>query len=81
MADRMTGARDDNGRMAEEGTVDHEAFGDAERLAAVAWSGEKGGEKYGKWRHALGILCLLTTVFLWTASNFLASVRLCPSQI
>jgi hypothetical protein len=26
-------------------------------------------------RHTLGILLLLTTVLLWTASNFLASVR------
>ena len=29
-----------------------------------------------KWRHMLGIVLLLATVFLWTASNFLASVRL-----
>ena len=28
-----------------------------------------------KLRHALGIGLLLATVFLWTASNFLASVR------
>ena len=32
--------------------------------------------QYGSWRHALGMTCLLITVFLWTASNFLASV--CP---
>jgi len=29
-----------------------------------------------KWRHMLGIVLLLATVCLWTASNFLASVRL-----
>lgn len=29
-----------------------------------------------KIRHAVGILLLLATVFLWTASNFLASVSL-----
>lgn len=29
---------------------------------------------YNSWRHTLGILCLSTTVVLWTASNFLASV-------
>jgi len=28
-----------------------------------------------KLRHAVGIALLLATVFLWTASNFLASVR------
>ncbi|KAL2357455.1 hypothetical protein BJ546DRAFT_836026 [Cryomyces antarcticus] len=28
-----------------------------------------------KWRHTVGIILLLTTVVLWTASNFLASVR------
>jgi hypothetical protein len=36
------------------------------------------GEKRGwtaKVRHAVGITLLLATVFLWTASNFLASVR------
>jgi hypothetical protein len=27
-----------------------------------------------RWRHPLGIALLLVTVFLWTASNFLASV-------
>lgn len=31
---------------------------------------------YNSWRHTLGILCLSTTVVLWTASNFLASVCL-----
>jgi solute carrier family 35, member F5 len=29
--------------------------------------------KHSKWRHTVGIILLLITVFLWTASNFLAS--------
>ena len=29
--------------------------------------------KHSKWRHTLGIILLLVTVFLWTVSNFLAS--------
>ncbi|KAF2762822.1 hypothetical protein EJ05DRAFT_459628 [Pseudovirgaria hyperparasitica] len=29
--------------------------------------------KSAKWRHTLGIACLMTTVVLWTTSNFLAS--------
>ena len=28
----------------------------------------------GVWRHTIGIVLLLVTVILWTASNFLASV-------
>jgi solute carrier family 35 protein F5 len=32
------------------------------------------GRWSGKVRHAVGIALLLATVFLWTASNFLASV-------
>lgn len=32
-----------------------------------------------KWRRVVGLLLLFTTVVLWTASNFMASVRLpCP---
>lgn len=31
--------------------------------------------KNSKWRHALGLSFLMVTVFLWTAGNFLASVR------
>jgi hypothetical protein len=31
-----------------------------------------------RWRHPLGIALLLVTVFLWTGSNFLASVRRAP---
>lgn len=38
------------------------------------------GQKKGLWtskvRHAVGIALLLATVLLWTASNFLASVRI-----
>jgi solute carrier family 35 protein F5 len=33
-----------------------------------------------KIRHAVGIALLLATVFLWTASNFLASVRSIPCE-
>lgn len=40
------------------------------------------GKGKGKWsasvRHAVGITLLLATVFLWTASNFLASVSTVP---
>lgn len=32
--------------------------------------------KHSRWRHTLGIILLLVTVVLWTASNFLASVCL-----
>lgn len=34
--------------------------------------GQKGLQ--GVWRHTIGIVLLLATVILWTASNFLASV-------
>ncbi|KAI9713053.1 MAG: hypothetical protein M1820_001038 [Bogoriella megaspora] len=33
----------------------------------------KSKKHMSKWRHTLGIILLLLTVFLWTASNFLAS--------
>ena len=39
------------------------------------WSEGKKPRVNGKLRHAVGIALLLATVFLWTASNFLASVR------
>jgi hypothetical protein len=39
-------------------------LGDADRWAT------------SRWRHPLGIALLLVTVFLWTGSNFLASVGL-----
>jgi hypothetical protein len=29
----------------------------------------------GKWRRVVGLLLLALTIFLWTATNFLASVR------
>ncbi|CAI6341327.1 unnamed protein product [Periconia digitata] len=32
-----------------------------------------GKKPRGRWRHAIGIVLLLCTVFLWTTSNFLAS--------
>ena len=32
-------------------------------------------------RHTVGIFCLLVTVFLWTVSNFLASVSNHSSQL
>lgn len=31
--------------------------------------------KFGRWRRVVGLLALGLTIFLWTASNFLASVR------
>ncbi|KAF1846856.1 uncharacterized protein K460DRAFT_303737 [Cucurbitaria berberidis CBS 394.84] len=37
------------------------------------WSEGKRQPRNGKLRHAIGIALLLATVFLWTASNFLAS--------
>jgi solute carrier family 35 protein F5 len=45
------------------------------------WSDSKPAVS-GRLRHAVGIALLLATVFLWTASNFLASVRCtsaCPT--
>lgn len=41
---------------------------------ALAWVQKRRKGSYESMRHALGIICLLTTVFLWTASNFLQSV-------
>ncbi|KAI9686158.1 MAG: hypothetical protein M1822_003813 [Bathelium mastoideum] len=41
--------------------------------AQGAISVTKERKQLGKWRHTLGIVLLLMTVFLWTASNFLAS--------
>ena len=34
----------------------------------------------GVWRHTIGIILLLATVILWTASNFLASVGVIKGQ-
>jgi len=33
------------------------------------------GSSWAKWRRSVGLLLLFVTVFLWTVSNFLASVR------
>lgn len=32
------------------------------------------GKSWAKWRRPVGLLLLFLTVFLWTVSNFLASV-------
>ncbi|KAF1958006.1 hypothetical protein CC80DRAFT_443144 [Byssothecium circinans] len=37
------------------------------------WSEGLKKKPWSRWRHAIGILLLLATVFLWTTSNFLAS--------
>ena len=53
---------------------------DSPASVVSGWSESKRGGKWnGKVRHAVGIALLLATVFLWTASNFLASV--CISQV
>jgi hypothetical protein len=39
----------------------------------LGWKGKAG--QWAKWRRLVGILLLFLTVFLWTVSNFLASVR------
>ncbi|KAF2258270.1 hypothetical protein CC78DRAFT_126677 [Lojkania enalia] len=39
--------------------------------AVSTWS--EGKKPRSRWRHTIGIMLLLATVFLWTASNFLAS--------
>ncbi|KAL9096967.1 MAG: hypothetical protein Q9165_000931 [Trypethelium subeluteriae] len=39
----------------------------------IVFDGAKSRTKLSRWRHTLGIILLLATVFLWTASNFLAS--------
>jgi solute carrier family 35 protein F5 len=50
--------------------------------ASSGWVEEQREKWLGRWsgkvRHAVGIALLLATVFLWTASNFLASVRTSP---
>ena len=43
--------------------------------ASVVSVWDEGKKPHSKLRHAVGIALLLATVFLWTASNFLASVR------
>ena len=39
----------------------------------MGWKGKAGD--WAKWRRIVGLLLLFLTVFLWTVSNFLASVR------
>ncbi len=42
--------------------------------ASVVSVWDEGKKPHSRLRHAVGIALLLATVFLWTASNFLASV-------
>lgn len=42
--------------------------------ASVVSEWDEGRKPHSRVRHAVGIALLLATVFLWTASNFLASV-------
>lgn len=39
----------------------------------MGWKGKAGD--WARWRRIVGLLLLFLTVFLWTVSNFLASVR------
>jgi hypothetical protein len=45
----------------------------AEEQGFMGWKGKDG--QWAKWRRIVGLLLLFLTVFLWTVSNFLASVR------
>ena len=45
----------------------------AEEQGFTSWKGKAGD--WVKWRRIVGLLLLFVTVFLWTVSNFLASVR------
>ena len=45
----------------------------AEEQSFMGWKGKAGD--WAKWRRIVGLLLLFLTVFLWTVSNFLASVR------
>ena len=45
----------------------------AQEQGFLGWTGKAG--QWAKWRRLVGILLLFLTVFLWTVSNFLASVR------
>ena len=38
-------------------------------------SGKEPSGRFGRWRRTVGLLMLALVVFLWTASNFLASVN------
>lgn len=68
---RVSDVSDENAFMRSEDYLDSPA------TEASQWM--DGKDKMGAWsgkvRHAIGIGFLLATVFLWTASNFLASVR------
>jgi hypothetical protein len=44
-----------------------------EEQGFMGWKGKAGD--WAKWRRIVGLLLLFLTVFLWTVSNFLASVR------
>lgn len=59
--------------------LDEEDYLSDPASAASQWDereAEQRGTARAKLRHAVGIALLLATVFLWTASNFLASVRI-----
>jgi hypothetical protein len=45
----------------------------AQEQGFLGWNGK--AATWAKWRRFVGILLLFLTVFLWTVSNFLASVR------
>ncbi|KAI7715652.1 hypothetical protein KC353_g5932, partial [Hortaea werneckii] len=51
-------------------TVDGAAFGRAESLSVTY---EHPSKRWQQWRRIVGLLLVGATVFLWTASNFLAS--------
>jgi len=69
--------------MAHEFTMAHERLSDNRERVSMTSSRSKSSMKGFKVglglqnvaRRTLGIFLLLVTVFLWTASNFLASVR------
>jgi hypothetical protein len=48
---------------------------------AGQWEEERSGTAREKLRHAVGIALLLATVFLWTASNFMSSVRISDAMV
>jgi hypothetical protein len=60
-------------RVVEMPLIDGDA---AEEQGFMGWKGKDG--QWAKWRRIVGLLLLFLTVFLWTVSNFLASVR-CPT--
>lgn len=50
-----------------------------EEQGFLGWKGKHA--TWAKWRRIVGLLLLFLTVFLWTVSNFLASVRTCPLNL